>query len=159
MIGRLLIVANAALSLSLSLSLSLGAQDTAATKSSLIAADRAAAAGIDALTKVLAADATVLLPDAPVLSGRAEYERFVTSLVEAPAGHAAWTPIHAVVSRSGDFGCTTGVLHLAADAPSQPVTGRYASCWRLEHGEWMLIAHSRSYAPATVKVLPESLPA
>ena len=153
MTGRLLIASSAVFTLSL------GAQDTTATKSSLMAADRAASAGAGALAKVLAADASVLVPDAPVLSGRTAYQRVVASLVAAPAGQAAWTPTHAVVSRSGDFGCTTGVLHLAPGAPTQPATGRYASCWRMEHGQWMLIAHSRSYSPAAVKVLPESLPA
>ncbi|MHB1312196.1 MAG: Cif family virulence factor [Gemmatimonadaceae bacterium] len=153
MIGRWLISSSAVLSLAL------GAQDTAVTKASLMAADRSAAAGADALAKALAVDATVLVPDAPILPGRTAYGRVVVSLVEAPAGRPAWTPVHAVVASGGDFGCTTGVLHLVAAAEAQPVTGRYANCWRLEHGRWMLIAHSRSFSPATVRALPESLPA
>jgi ketosteroid isomerase-like protein len=149
---RMLLLATTALSLSL------GAQDTSATKAALLAADRAAAASAEALTRALSADATVLVPDAPVLTGRAAYLPAVAAMTAAPAGGVAWTPIHAIVSRSGDFGCTTGVLHLPAPDTAHPITGRYANCWRLENGVWVLIVHSRSHAPATVRTLPESLP-
>ena len=68
------------LSCSAVLSVALGAQDTAATKSSLLAADRAAAASVEALAKALSDDATVLVPDAPILAGRIAYQRVVATL-------------------------------------------------------------------------------
>ncbi len=144
--------------LALSLSLPLGAQDTASTKAALLAADRAAATSADALAKVIAEDATVLVPDALVLTGRSAWQSVLAGLAPAPAGRPAWVPLHAIVSRGGDFGCTAGTLHLlpAADSPSS--TGRYVSCWQRDRGVWVLVAHARSHSPAAVKTLPDSLP-
>lgn len=137
----------------------LRAQDTTATKAALIAADRAAAAGASALAVAMAPDATVLLPGENVLRGTAAFARVLPSMARATAGNAAWTPVHAVVSRDGAFGCTTGVLHLPAADSTEPRTGRYASCWQRDAaGSWHLVAHSRDNAPARVGSLPDSLP-
>lgn len=137
----------------------LGAQDTTAAKASLLAADRAASASSAAFRNALASNASVLVPDRNILRGRSDYTAHLTSLTAAPQGQHAWTPVHAVVSRDGLFGCTTGVLHLVAADTTQPSTGRYAACWRrASGGAWQLLAVSRIAAPARVKSLPDSMP-
>jgi ketosteroid isomerase-like protein len=124
-----------------------------------MAADRAAAADAKGLQGALASDAVVLLPGENVLRGRANYARVIPRMAAAPVGSAAWTPVHAVVSRGGDFGCTTGVLHLVPADSTKPSTGRYANCWRkASNGAWQLVAHSQSPTAPQVKVLPDSIP-
>jgi len=138
--------------------LSLSAQDTTATKASLLAADRAAAAGAAALADALAPDAALLLPGLDIRRGHAEYAPYLAAIAASAEGRAAWTPLHAVVSRDGGFGCTTGVLHLAAAESTQPSTGRYLACWaRDRRGTWRMHALSRLASPARLKALPDGL--
>ncbi|MFA6167497.1 MAG: hypothetical protein WC700_12840 [Gemmatimonadaceae bacterium] len=136
----------------------LAAQDTTATKASLLSADRTAASGAAALRRAMAPAAAVLLAGENVLHGEAAWTARLAVLAAAPEGRAAWTPVHAVVSRDGGFGCTTGVLHLAPADSTQPTTGRYAACWRRDvDGTWRMLVLSRAAAPPLVKSLPDSL--
>ena len=136
----------------------LAAQDTTATKASLLSADRTAASGAAALRRAMAPGAAVLLDGENVLRGEAAWTARLAVLAAAPEGRAAWTPVHAVVSRDGGFGCTTGVLHLVPADPAKPTTGRYAACWRRENDSWRMLVLSRSAAPPSVQSLPDSLP-
>ena len=136
----------------------LAAQDTTATKASLLSADRMAASSAAALRRAMAPGAAVLLDGENVLRGEAAWTARLAVLAAAPEGRAAWTPVHAVVSRDGGFGCTTGVLHLVPADPAKPTTGRYAACWRRENDSWRMLVLSRSAAPPSVQSLPDSLP-
>ena len=136
----------------------LAAQDTTATKASLLSADRTAASSAAALRRAMAPGAAVLLDGENVLRGEAAWTARLAVLAAAPEGRAAWTPVHAVVSRDGGFGCTTGVLHLVPADPAKPTTGRYAACWRRENDSWRMLVLSRSAAPPSVQSLPDSLP-
>lgn len=141
------------------LPVALAAQDTTATKASLLSADRTAATSEAAMRRAMAPGAAVLLPGENVLRGEAAWTTRLAALATAPEGRAVWTPVHAVVSRDGGLGCTTGVLHLSAANSTQPTTGRYAACWRREgDGTWRMLALSRAAAPPSVTSLPESLP-
>lgn len=137
----------------------LRAQDTTAAKNSLLGADRAASVNSAALAAALSPDAVVMSPGQRVLRGPADSAQLLQAFAAAPSGRTAWTPVHAVVSGDGMFGCTTGVLHLAARDSTQPRTGRYASCWRKSaSGGWRLIVHGRADAPPQVASLPDSIP-
>ncbi|MHB0961752.1 MAG: hypothetical protein ACYC5V_00950 [Gemmatimonadaceae bacterium] len=136
----------------------LAAQDTTATKASLRSADRTAASSAAALRRAMAHAAAVLLDGENVLRGEAAWTSRLAVLAAAPEGRAAWTPVHAVVSRDGGFGCTTGVLHLVPADPAKSTTGRYAACWRRENDSWRMLVLSRSAATPSVKSLPDSLP-
>lgn len=141
------------------LPVALAAQDTTATKASLLSADRTAASSASALRRAMSPAAAVLLPGENVLRGAADWATRLTVLAKAPEGRAAWTPVHAVVSRDGGFGCTTGVLHLVATDSAQPTTGRYAACWRRERdGDWRMLALAHAAAPPSVRSLSDSLP-
>ncbi len=140
------------------LPVALVAQDTTATKASLLSADRAAASSEAALRRVMSPEAVVLLPRENVRRGAAAWTAQLAALARAPEGQAAWTPVHAVVSRDGGFGCTTGVLHLVSADPAKPTTGRYAACWRRENESWRMLVLSLAAAPPSVKSLPDSLP-
>jgi ketosteroid isomerase-like protein len=139
------------------------AQDTTAVKASLLAADRLASTRETALRSALAPTATVLLPNLDILRGRPAYAVPVAAMTKGaagrPVGRAAWTPVHAIVSHDGSFGCTTGVLHFVASDSTQPTTGRYAACWqRAGRGAWQMIAWSSVAARARVTSLPDSIP-
>jgi ketosteroid isomerase-like protein len=133
------------------------AQDTTAAKASLLAADRAAASSEAALRRVMAPRAVVLLGGFNILHGAAA---FGPHLAQAAPARGAWTPVHAVVSADGTFGCTTGVLHRTPADSTQASTGRYASCWRRARGgRWRLLALSIAVAPPSVRTLPDSIAA
>lgn len=128
------------------------AQDTTAAKSSVLDADRASAA---ALARVLAPQASVLLPDLGIMTGRTNYRTDV--LRDATRGMMR-VPIHAIVSGDGAFGCTTGVLRLAGADTTRPATGRYAACWRRgRNGSWRMLAFSAAYAAPALRVLPDTI--
>lgn len=138
--------------------LALGAQDTTAAKASLLAADRAAASGRVALALSVAPRATVLLPGRDVLRGTAEYRQPLGAFLLHGRRDHAWTAAHAVVSRDGTFGCTTGVLHLAPADSTEPSSGRYVACWRhARAGGWVMVALDMTHAPPQVKSLPDSI--
>lgn len=137
----------------------LAGQDTTAAKASVLRADRTAATREAAFRQAMAPGAAVLLPGENVLRGEAAWSARLGALMPAAAGGPAWTPVHAVVSRDGGFGCTTGILHLAPADSTRPSTGRYAACWRREgDGPWRMLALSRAPAPPSVKSMPDSLP-
>lgn len=141
------------------LPVAVAAQDTTTTKASLLLADRAAATSAAALRRAMSSGASVLLPGENILRGEADWAARLAALAAAPEGRAAWTPLHAVLSRDGSFGCTTGVLYLAPADSAQPTTGRYAACWRRDaDGNWRMLALSRAPAPPSVTSLPDSLP-
>jgi ketosteroid isomerase-like protein len=145
--------------LGLLLPIAAAGQDTTAIKASLLHADRTAASSEASLRQAMAPGAAVLIPGEDVLRGEAAWSGRLTTLVAPAEGRAAWTPLHAVVSRDGGFGCTTGVLHLASADSTRPTTGRYAACWQREgDGRWRMLALSRAPAPPSVKSLPDSLP-
>lgn len=139
------------------LPMALSAQDTTATKAALLAADRAAAAGASVLADLLADDATVLVDGQNVLRGRTAWSPRLAAFFIADGG-PAWVPIHAVASRDGSFGCTTGVLRYSPMSATAPQTGRYAACWRRDANAWRMVALSRADAPAQVRALPDSIP-
>ncbi len=141
------------------LPIALAGQDTTAIKASLLRADRTAASSEASLRQAMAPGAAVLIPGENVLRGEAAWSARLAALVMSAAGRTAWMPLHAVVSRDGSFGCTTGVLHLASADSTRPATGRYAACWQREgDGRWRMLALSRASAPASLKSLPDSLP-
>lgn len=152
MIARILIVG-------MTLPVALAAQDTTAAKASLLGADRMAASSATALRRAMLPTAAVLLPGENVLRGETAWSGRLAALVTAPEGRAAWTPLHAVVSRDGVLGCTTGVLHLVPADSAQPTIGRYATCWQRDGADrWRMLALSRAPALPSVKSLPDSLP-
>jgi ketosteroid isomerase-like protein len=139
--------------------LALSAQDTTAAKASLLSADRAAAASAAMLAAALSPGASILLPDLAILSGAKSYAAYVEGIVTSSGSRVGWTPAHALVSRDGLFGCTTGVLHLVATDSTRPSSGRYAACWRRGgNGAWQMLALAHSSAPPQVRSLPDSIP-
>lgn len=148
-----------ALVLAAILPIALGAQDTTAAKASLLAADRAAAGSETALAAALDPRATVLLPGLDILTGTRAFAPHLADMARGADVGPGSSPMHAVVSRDGSLGCTTGLLHRLPADTTQSWTGRYAACWRREReGTWRLLALSRVDAPFAVKALPDSLP-
>ena len=109
--------------------------DTAATKTWLLAADRALAAavadrGVAALLEALAPDAAVLIPGQPILRGVAA-EGPLTARYGAPS-RLTFRPLAAVASADPSFGCTVGVSTFvsASDTAHRERGGDYLACWR-----------------------------
>jgi ketosteroid isomerase-like protein len=136
--------------------------DTTATKAALLSADRdlarATIASPNALLDRLEPGAAVLIPGDSIFRGaeraRAGYEqRYV-----ADRTHFEWTPLHAVVSTDGRFGCTTGTSTSQKPAVDRSVRyGRYLTCWRAaSDGTWHIVVHARNgEAPVVTQPAPD----
>ena len=123
------------------------AADTTATKAALLRADRdlsrTAATNPAAFLDRLQPGAPLLLPTQPVLR-RGTRDPYL----ERYAGRGwsfRWTPIHAVASSDGRFGCTTGTTSSQRGTDRVPRYGRYLTCWvKQGDGSWRIAAHARN---------------
>ena len=65
----------------------------------------------------------------------------------------SWTPVYARVSKSGDWGFTTGPFTVGTDA-----YGQYFSLWKVEDGKWKLaldlgISHNKPLNKVTTQIV------
>jgi ketosteroid isomerase-like protein len=135
--------------------------DTAATRTALLAADRALAAevaarGPAAILDLLAPSAPFNFPDEPVYRGPTEARTAFLARYAARGTRIEWTPQHAVVSSDGKLGCTVGITQMtvAADTTGHPRYGRYITCWdQNANGAWRIAGHARN-GEATFVPLP-----
>jgi ketosteroid isomerase-like protein len=126
-----------------------GGSDAAADAEALKAADAQLLAAFNAkdparIAGVYTADATVMLPDAPVMNGAAAIQAGMAETLKDPAFTLTFTPDIAVVSQSGDLGYTRGSFTTAATDPAtkQPVKsqGFYVTVWRRQaDGGWKAV--------------------
>jgi ketosteroid isomerase-like protein len=141
--------------------------DTARTKRELFAADtllaqRVATLGNTAFIAALDSNAAVLLPDQPILKGRAESEGPFRARYDSPARYV-WRVVHAVASSDGRFGCTVGFSRFVpvGDSALQTQPGAYITCWRRDRSaEWRIVGHQRNdnRAQAATTLENEGLP-
>jgi ketosteroid isomerase-like protein len=137
--------------------------DTAATKSSILAADRnlaaaVAAKGADAFLDALDSSAAVLFPGQPVLEGRAEARTPFLSRYGAPSS-LTWNPVHAVVSTDGKLGCTMGysLFRNARDTAKVEHRGMYLTCWTKDaSGKWRVAGTQIADSPPRTPLLADS---
>lgn len=132
----------------------LGAQraDTTATKSALLARDRALAAeaidrGAAAVLEALAPGAVVNIPDEPIHRGAVDARPSFLRRYGDTGTHVEWIPQHAIASLDGRLGCTIGVtrMMIEGDTTGRPRHGRYVTCWtRGADGAWLVAAHARN---------------
>ncbi len=136
--------------------------DTATTKAALMAADRALAARVEtagprAFLAALEADAAVLFPGRPILRGAARSQRPFLARYDRPSSYT-WSPVHAVASTDGQFGCTVGFSRFtnAADTSHSQKRGTYLTCWRRDAGgDWRIAGHERNDSPGRPPVLAD----
>jgi hypothetical protein len=106
--------------------------DTAATKSSLLAADAAlsrrfATEGTEALLSVLDPKGAILIPEQPILRAGDAARAALMKRYGAPSQYR-WIAKHAVASTDGNFGCTIGVIRFTSGADT--LTASVAECMR-----------------------------
>jgi ketosteroid isomerase-like protein len=129
--------------------------DTTRTIAELLAADSTLARatqseGAAAFLDRLEADAAVLFPGQPILSGAAGARSAYLARYADPSVHS-WTPLHAVASMDGRFGCTVGVTRFwsASDTTRAEHRGMYTTCWRqASDRSWRIVGHQRNDGPA-----------
>jgi len=141
-----------------------GAQksDTTATKTAVLAADRALAEkvgreGAGAFIDALDEDAAVLFPGQPILKGSKAARTAFLARYASPSSYA-WNPIAAVASNDGKFACTMGFSHFtnALDSVKTPHAGTYLTCWHKDDGKWKVVGTQRADSPPKGPALLES---
>ena len=124
--------------------------DTAATKASVIAADRALAlavsrGGPDAFLRALTPGGVVLIPGQQILKGAIGARAAFTSRYRDPASYT-WWPTHAVASTDGKLACTFGYSRFvnALDSVRIEHPGTYITCFaRDPQGTWKVAGTQR----------------
>ena len=137
--------------------------DTAATKSSILAADRnlaaaVAAKGAEAFLEALDTDAAVLFPGQPILRGSAGSRAAFLARYGAPSS-LTWNPVHAVVSTDGKLGCTMGYSRFrnARDTANAEHRGMYLTCWTKDAGgNWRVAGTQIADSPPRTPLLADS---
>ncbi|MEO8193283.1 MAG: hypothetical protein ABI681_05495 [Gemmatimonadales bacterium] len=137
--------------------------DTTATKSALLAADRALARqtakeGPKAVLHALEPGAAVLFPGQPVLRGASGSATSFIARYSRPSTYS-WRPVHAVASTDGRFGCTMGYSRFAnaADTAKAEHRGVYLTCWRRgKEGRWRIAGTQLNDSPPSPPVLADS---
>jgi ketosteroid isomerase-like protein len=137
--------------------------DTAATKSSILAADRnlaaaVAAKGAEAFLEALDTDAAVLFPGQPILRGAAGSRAAFLARYGAPSS-LTWNPVHAVVSTDGKLGCTMGYSRFrnARDTAKAEHRGMYLTCWTKDAGgNWRVAGTQIADSPPRTPLLADS---
>ena len=142
-----------------------GAQvrDTAATKASVLAADRnlaraASRTGAEAFLRALEPGAAVLIPDQPILKGPAGSRAAFLARYGAPSSYT-WVPTHAVASRDGRLACTFGYSSFtnARDSARAIRRGTYLTCWRRDAGgAWRVAGPQRADSPPATPAFADS---
>jgi len=98
-------------------------------------------------------DARVVMPGAPVLSGKSAIRGMVEGTMKTPGFHITWTPDSGVVSRSGDLGYTYGTNEVTVPDSSGKLMrtrGRYLTVWRKESdGRWRCVEDISNPDPDT----------
>lgn len=101
---------------------------------------------VEGFKKFLAADATTLRPDAPVIHGRDAFAERWTPLLSNPALKIRWEPLEARVAPGGDFGYTIGryeITRTEAQATQIVSTGKYVTIWQKQSdGSWKVVHDS-----------------
>ena len=119
------------------------AAETAVRRADADWAAAANAASVDRWMAFYAADATALLPDDRLASGRELLRQSVTRLLALPHLSIAWRPIEVHVARSGDLAFLVGAYDMHfVDARGAPVSnrGRRIEIWRRQaDGPWRCI--------------------
>jgi ketosteroid isomerase-like protein len=134
------------------------AVDSSREAEALINTDRAwsqvatAGTNADSVVTFWSENASVAMPSAPLVRGKNALRSMVISSFAARGFHITWTPESAVVSKSGDFGYTTGTNEISVPDPEGKVTkivGRYLTVWRRESdGRWRCVEDYSTPGPA-----------
>ena len=53
-----------------------------------------------------------------------------------PAGTLTWSPAEVFAAAAGDMGATWGHFRFTPPGKNPPITGRYVTVWRKQHGQW-----------------------
>lgn len=132
----------------------------------LLAADRSfsqAAEGkslVDAITSMLADDATMPVPRKGFADGR---DAIVTELRSNPANAnatASWAPVRAGVSADGTHGFTYGFMTIS-EAGEQDQRAKYLAYWIKRADGWRVVGYKRAPSPkgeVDLALRPPSLP-
>jgi ketosteroid isomerase-like protein len=125
------------------------ASDTRATDEAAIRAAEtawskvAAAKQTDATVAYYADDATLLAPNAPMVSDKQSIRKTWTEMFATPGFSISWQGTKVEIARSGDIGYTVGTYQMGMHDPKgNPMTdrGKYVTVWRKQpDGTWKAI--------------------
>ncbi len=92
-----------------------------------------------AMRQVLGRNGVLLLPDAPVLTGRSQVDDFLGSRSGAAPLRLTWQPLEMELSLDSTLAALWGVAALTPRTPaSTPALGRFISVWGRDRTEWSL---------------------
>ncbi len=103
----------------------------------------AAAKDVEGALSFFAEDATLIPPNAPIVTGEDAIRKWLSEMVETPGFAVSWQTTRAEVSRSGDLGYTLATFELTMNDPDgNPVTdrGQDFHVWKKQpDGSWKVV--------------------
>lgn len=116
------------------------ADERAIRETDLAWAKAAAAKDLERTLTFLADDATEMVPNAPVATGKAALRKSWGDMFSPPGFAISWQPSKVEVSRGGDLGYSIGTYQTTMNGPGgKPVTdrGKYLTVWKKQaDGSW-----------------------
>jgi uncharacterized protein (TIGR02246 family) len=114
-----------------------------------------AARDANAIANIYAPDATLMMPNAPVVTGSATIKSGWTDMFTLPGLQFSFTPTHLEVAKAGDMAFDVGTYHFSANTPQGPMddVGSYSTVWKKTNGQWLIatdMATSGKPMPAPV---------
>lgn len=97
-----------------------------------------------AVAAFYAADAQLLPPNAPMVTGQPAIQAAWAEFFKAPNLKLTFSPTRIDVSSMGDMAADVGPYQMSFDGPSGPVneTGKYHVVWRKTGAEWKIASES-----------------
>jgi ketosteroid isomerase-like protein len=116
------------------------ARDEAAIRTADSSFSKAAEAkNLDQTVGYYADDATLLPPNAPMLTSHDAIHKMFGDMMGSPGFAIAWQATKADVARSGDLGYTIGTYTMTLNGTTDH--GKYATVWRKQaDGSWKVVA-------------------
>jgi ketosteroid isomerase-like protein len=93
---------------------------------------------VEAFVSFFAEDASVLPPNAPMVTGKESVRKWASEVVANPGFVASWQTTKVEVSRAGDLAYSTDTYQLTANNPKgKPVTdrGKEVIVWKKQPGD------------------------
>ena len=104
----------------------------------------AAAKQLDAVVAYYGADASILYPNQPIVTGKEAIRRVWEQMLQSPGFSLSFQPVKVEAARSGDLGYSQGTYELTMNDPKgNPVRdhGKYVEVWKKQaDGSWKVVA-------------------
>lgn len=95
---------------------------------------------VGTIASIYTPDATLMMPNAPVVTGTSAIRSDWSPMVNMPGLQFSFTPTRFDISKTGDMATDFGTFRLTANGPQGRIedSGSYMTSWRKVNGQWLM---------------------